>query len=121
MKTIRSKIYFLMTFFAVHSYVTLAAFSAPDLKSVPSQMKCIIYCNLAPTTPKEANFDEYDGGYENTNYSYLKPITPGEADFDETTGNDVISIPQTIPRKLSPVTPRIAEFDEIYEVNPGCN
>ena len=60
-----------------------------------------LVASLAPTTPKEADFDDAEA--INTS---LAPVTPAEADFSdaETSNSDITT--------LAPVTPVTADFND---------
>lgn len=117
MKTMKSIGYFITVLFAVQSNFLNAAISDPDVKSAAPDIICTINCNLAPTTPKEADFNDIVPEIDEKNYDYLKPFTPKEATFDETDNNEMKTSLDNLLEKLSPVTPKEADFNEIYELN----
>ncbi len=117
MKTIKSIVYFLTVLFAVQGNFLNAAISNPDIISAGPEIKCTFFCNLAPTTPKEADFDENVLEIAKNDFDYLKPLTLKEATFDETDNNDMKTSWDNLLEELSPVTPKEADFNEIYELN----
>lgn len=111
MKTIKNTL--IIFLFAFFTGISLAKGMNPDvspnsvlfsdgieLKSKPE----INYVQLAPVTPKEADFE--DSGLTVSDYiRLLSPSTPAEPDFEE------IELPlQTVPDALIPIPPAEADF-----------
>jgi len=117
MKTIKSIGYLLTAFLAVQSNFLNAGNPNPVLKSTTSESSCIIYCSLAPVTPKEADFNENETEIFIMKFDYLKPLEPKEATFDETDNNEMKTSWDNLLEKLSPVTPKEADFNEIDDLN----
>lgn len=115
MKTIKPIVYFLTALFAVQGNFLIAAILTPVVISAGPDMRHTIFYNLAPVTPKEADFNENVPEITRNNYDYLKPLSPKEATFDETDNNDMKTTWDNLLEKLSPVTPKEADFNEIDE------
>lgn len=79
-------------------------------------MKCIVFCDLAPTTPKEADFDEIVPDVRKNSYEYLKPVIPGEASLDKTDDPEMIRSLDYLIKKWSLVTPTEADFNEPFDL-----
>ncbi len=105
-KLLKSLIIFAaITIFTINnSYATGFNFS-PRISFSLSDLVAI----LAPSTPKEADFDEpFTDRVENFISSMLKPATPAEADFDDAEASTT---------SLAPVTPAEADFSDAETSN----
>jgi hypothetical protein len=117
MKTLKTIGYLLTALIAGQSNILNAGNSNPVVKSPTSESICLIYCSLAPTTPKEADFNENPSEIEITGFDFLKPLAPREANFDETDENGLNNTLDYLIEILAPVMPGEADFNpnEIFE------
>ena len=117
MKTLKTIGYLLTATLTIQSNILNAGNSNPVLKSPTPESSCLIYCGLAPSTPKEADFTENPSGIESMSIKFLKPLAPREAGFEEPDENGLKDTMDYLLEILAPVMPRAADFnkDEINE------
>ena len=110
----KTTIHILTLIFALN--FTLLFASDPKLILVKANVKAnnISFHNaeLAPMTPKEAYFDDYDPLPLNT-INRLAPITPKEATFEDSEPESSVQfVNPALQEKIIPVTPKEAEFED---------
>jgi len=72
----------------------------------------VYHSELAPVTPKEAGFNDYDL-MPYPAISHLAPVTPREATFEDLYSEPVIlSINPAVLQKIAPETPKEAGFED---------
>lgn len=108
----KTTVLILIVLFTFNVYFLKAAISDPVYKSpsVKSELG-ISYMNLAPATPKEADFNDVEPVVER-NYDILRPMTPKEASFDEQIGIEKSNSLEKLLKRITPVTPDSADFNE---------
>ena len=79
---------------------------------VTTSFLAVNYTELAPVTPKEADFNDYELLLFPA-ISYLSPITPKEATFEDLNPeSSILFINSEILQKIAPETPKEAGFED---------
>ena len=80
--------------------------------NVNNSTRSVYHSELAPVTPKEAGFNDYDL-LPFPAISHLAPVTPTEATFEEINSESgILFINPEILQKIAPETPREAGFED---------
>ena len=119
MSAMKTTIHILTVIFALN--VTLLFAGDPKLIVVKDKVNSVYISlnnsELAPVTPKEADFEDYDP-LPFPAISRLAPITPKEATFEDIKDEfTILSIDPLILQKIAPVTPGEAEFEDTAAEN----